>query len=211
MEGNMLVLPERDGRRIAISLEEDAEEEVAKRTEQGEKEERRAQVRAEGAAVAQFVHGYLVRKLRYSDDHKRCYLPKKFVLQLYLNWCKQQGRTLLFADELSMVQMFLTNELKIAFNRIDVYSNNYKGLALTSELTYKSTNDHPNKSTNDHPNKSTTDHPNKSTSEHPNKSTTDHPNRSTPEHPNRSSVPQNNSKYHSQEIDLEALPTKHRK
>jgi hypothetical protein len=26
--------------------------------------------------------------------------------------------------------MFLTNELKIAFSRIDVYSNNYKGLYL---------------------------------------------------------------------------------
>lgn len=52
-------------------------------------------------------------------------------------------RKVLFAEELSMVQMFLTNELKVAFNRIDVYSNNYKGLYLTTELNFKNPEPNP--------------------------------------------------------------------
>ena len=45
---------------------------------------------------------------------------------------------------MNLIQMFLTNELKTAFSRIYVYSNNYKGLYLTSFLILNNTKNKKN-------------------------------------------------------------------
>jgi hypothetical protein len=63
----------------------------------------------------------------YDEDHQRFMLPKKMILKLYQNWCKSNNREILLAKT-SVIQMSITNELKIAFPNMDSFTKNYRGL-----------------------------------------------------------------------------------
>jgi hypothetical protein len=59
-------------------------------------------------------------------------VPKKLVLNLYCSWC-QSNRQALFVDQMNLIQMALTNDLKAIFPRIDAYSKYYRGLRFWRE------------------------------------------------------------------------------
>ena len=58
--------------------------------------------------VSHFVHSYLAQRLKYHDDHRRFNIPKKLVLNVYYNWCKENNRKILVSKP-DLIQMQLTN------------------------------------------------------------------------------------------------------
>lgn len=82
--------------------------------------------------VAEFVHEYLVHRLRYNEDHRRYFIPKKQILSIYFNWCHNNKQKVAIKKS-NIIQTALTKELKQAFPGIDTLTRYYQGLLFCKD------------------------------------------------------------------------------
>lgn len=93
--------------------------------------EYRMQMQKEFFMIKQFVTQELSKMLEVDETSE---IPKKVVLNTYLDWNRSNSRKVLIDDN-SRIQMELTNQLKAVFPKVENMRKTFRGLRFKDEHT----------------------------------------------------------------------------